>query len=92
MGIKLPDPVYADTERETNKRILETLEATIPNEKLEKPEENCIIELNVLGWPSHIGIYIGNGDFIHASRNSGVVVDKLYRWGNRVKGFYRVAV
>ena len=90
MGITLPDPLYADTEHETNKRILESLETTILNEKLEEPEPGCIIELNVLGEPSHIGIYIGNGDFIHASRKAGVVVDKLFRWEKRVRGFYRV--
>jgi len=89
MGIELPDPLYADTEKETNKRILDGLESTIPNEKLNEPEPNCIIEFNILGEPSHIGIYVGNGDFIHASKKC-VVIDKLFRWGKRIKGFYRV--
>jgi len=92
IGIKLPDPVYADTEIETNKRIMESLESTIPNVRIDKPEPGCIIELTVLGEPSHIGIYIDRGDFIHASRTTGVVVDKLFRWHKRVKGFYRVTV
>jgi cell wall-associated NlpC family hydrolase len=90
MGITLPDPLYTDTEHETNKRILESLESTIQNEKLEEPEPGCIIELYVLGEPSHIGIYVGNGDFIHTQKILGVVIDKLYRWGKRIKGFYRV--
>ena len=89
-GIELPDPVYADTERETNKRVMESLESAIPNIRLEKPEPGCVIEFAVLGEPSHVGIYIDRGDFIHASRATGVVVDKLSRWRNRVKGFYRV--
>jgi len=92
MGITLPDPVYADTETETNKRIMESLESTIPNIRLGKPEPGCIIEFNVLGEPSHIGIYLGGNDFIHASRTTGVVVDKLFRWQKRVKGYYRVTV
>ena len=90
MGITLPDPVYADTEAKTNKRIMESLESAIPNVRLEKPEPGCVIEFTVLGEPSHIGIYIGGGDFIHASKAMGVVVDKLFRWRKRVKGFYRV--
>jgi len=90
MGITLPDYVYINTEKETNKRVMESLESTIPNEKLDEPESGCIIEFNVLGEPSHIGIYIGNGDFIHASRKTGVVVEKLFSWKKRVKGFYRV--
>jgi len=90
MGVNLPDPVYADTERETNKRVLESLESTIPNIRLDKPEPGCIIEFTVLGEPSHIGIYIGGNDFIHASRTAGVVVDKLFNWQKRVRGYYRV--
>jgi cell wall-associated NlpC family hydrolase len=90
MGITLPDPAYPDTEIETNKRIMESLESTIPNVRLDKPEPGCIVEFAVFGEPSHIGIYIGNNDFIHASRTAGVVVDKLFRWQKRIKGCYRV--
>ena len=35
---------------------------------------------------SHVGIYIGNGEFAHASTSKGVRVDKLndpYYWGKR---------
>lgn len=89
-GIELPDPCYPNTEISTNKRIMESLESTIPNEKLDKPEPYCFIEFYVLGEPSHIGIYLGSGEFIHSSRSTGVVVDKLYRWEKRVKGYYKV--
>jgi cell wall-associated NlpC family hydrolase len=92
MGIALPDPLYSDTDAETNKRIMQSLEVAIPNVKIDSPEEGCIIEFTVFGEPSHIGIYIGHGDFIHASKTTGVVVDKLCRWQKRVKGFYRIAV
>ncbi len=91
MGITLPDYIqYDDTEIETNNLIMREMEATIPNEKLEKPEVGCIIEFNIFGVPSHIGVYIGNGEFIHASKTHGVCIDKLYNWNKRVKGFYRV--
>jgi len=87
-GINLPDPCYNDTA--TNKKIMESLEASIPNLQIDKPEPFCIIEFNVLGEPSHIGIYLGSGEFIHSSRPIGVVIDKLYRWEKRIKGYYRV--
>ncbi|MCL2879072.1 MAG: C40 family peptidase [Treponema sp.] len=90
MGITLPDPIYGDTDIETNKRLMGQLEKTIPNTEIEMPEPGCIIEFMVLGEPSHIGVYIGNGNFIHCSQTAGVVVDKLYRWKNRVKGYYRI--
>ncbi|MDR1176045.1 MAG: C40 family peptidase [Treponema sp.] len=90
-GIKLPDLPYLDTETATNRRVMGSLEATIPNMPLEKPEPFCVIEFTVLGEPSHIGIYLEHGEFIHASRHTGVVIDRLYRWSKRVKGYYRVA-
>jgi cell wall-associated NlpC family hydrolase len=90
-GIMLPDIYYSDTNITTNKRIMEGLESTIPNKKIDEPEPLCIIEFIVLGEPSHIGVYIGSNEFIHASRKTGVVIDKLWRWGKRVKGYYRVA-
>lgn len=42
---------------------------------------------------SHVGIYVGNGKFAHASSSRGVRVDKLndpYYWGKRYIGAKRV--
>lgn len=43
---------------------------------------------------SHVGIYIGNGEFAHASTSKGVRVDKVddpYYWGKRYVGAKRIA-
>lgn len=43
---------------------------------------------------SHVGIYIGEGKFIHSSSSKGVKIDKLndpYYWGDRYVGAKRVA-
>lgn len=43
---------------------------------------------------SHVGIYIGNGKFIHSSTSKGVKVDELndpYYWANKYVGAKRVA-
>jgi cell wall-associated NlpC family hydrolase len=89
-GIQLDDAFYEDLEADTKKRLMESLEASVPNTRLERPEKNCVIEFNILGQPSHIGVYLGGGEFIHASEQFGVVIDKLYRWKHKVKGYYRV--
>lgn len=43
---------------------------------------------------SHVGIYIGDGKFIHSSTSKGVKIDKLsdpYYWGDRYVGAKRIA-
>ncbi|MER2088900.1 MAG: C40 family peptidase [Sporosarcina sp.] len=43
---------------------------------------------------SHVGIYIGNGKFSHASTSKGVRIDKLndpYYWGKRYVGAKRIS-
>jgi cell wall-associated NlpC family hydrolase len=88
-GIRLPDISNYDTDKKDQSGIKEILEHGIPHEKIDKPEKNCIIELTVCGVPSHIGVYLGEGEFIHATKY-GVAVEPLRRWEKRVKGYYRV--
>lgn len=43
---------------------------------------------------SHVGMYIGNGSFIHSASSKGVSIAKLndpYYWGNKYVGAKRVA-
>ncbi|AYC28924.1 C40 family peptidase [Paenisporosarcina cavernae] len=43
---------------------------------------------------SHVGIYIGNGKFVHSSSSKGVSIAKLndpYYWGDKYIGAKRVA-
>jgi hypothetical protein len=88
-GLHLPDVFYIDTGRKTSHELIQILKHGIPHVKLEKPEKNCIVELTVCGMPSHIGVYLGGGEFIHATKY-GVAVEPLRRWEKRVKGYYRI--
>lgn len=41
-------------------------------------------------WANHVGVYIGNGKFIHACRESGVCVERTSApiWKNKIVGYY----
>ena len=89
-GKNMPDVFYKDAKTETNKFILENLENAVPNTKLDKPEEGAVAEILVMGLPSHVGVCLGDGTFIHALKRIGVVIEPLSRYRHKIKGFYRV--
>ena len=41
--------------------------------------------------PHHVGIYCGNGDFLHIQRNEESQIERLHsrRWRHRLEGAYR---
>lgn len=90
LGVTLQDIEYEETDIKSNAYIDEVMRKTLPVEKIDKPEKYCIVELKVAGFPSHVGIYIGKGELLHADRKQGVVIEQLQRWENRIAGYYRV--
>jgi probable lipoprotein NlpC len=83
MGKTVPDAFC------TGKGI-KTKTASIPNTKLDKPEEGAVVEMLVMGRPSHIGVCLGDGTFIHAIEKIGVAIEPLSRYRHKIKGYYRV--
>jgi hypothetical protein len=53
------------------------------------PEFGDIIIVEVLGIPSHIGVYIGSGRMLHSTRSKGCVIEKVSRHAKVIEGFYR---
>lgn len=58
---------------------------------VQDPKVGDVVLMRVLGLESHIGIYIGEGKFLHAKRDTNAVIESLdsLRWKKRVIGFYR---
>ena len=55
--------------------------------RIEKPIEGAVVLLRVPAG-CHIGVCLGRGDFIHATRDKGVQVETLSSWRKRTEGFY----
>lgn len=87
-GIALPKfPINATHTDE----VMDEIEKNQVNwEKLEEPEIGCVVLLMLIGnpLPSHCGVYLGYGEFIHAIAPY-VQIDRLSRWGPRVVGYYK---
>ena len=59
--------------------------------KLDRPEIGCLVVLRFAcgNWANHVGVYIGDGKFIHAYIKTGVCIDRLSHWRSRIAGFYK---
>jgi cell wall-associated NlpC family hydrolase len=58
------------------------------------PSIPCIILFKQAGICNHVGVYIGNGMFIHSGEKSGVTVDRIDHilWKRRIEGYYTLKV
>lgn len=59
-------------------------------EKLDEPRDGCLVLIRTEPklWANHVGIYIGNGRFIHAYLMAGVCVSTIKRWKSHIVGYY----
>lgn len=60
-------------------------------QKLGAPEIGCLVLLRLTPglWANHVGVYIGDGKFLHAYLATGVCIDRLRHWQARIVGFYK---
>lgn len=73
-------------------RILDMMDQYKNNwSQVETPEPGSVIVFNILGEPFHVGIYIGEGKFIHARDGKDSVVESVEspKWKKRIEGYYK---
>lgn len=87
-GIEIPDVDYDNPEQYED--VFFEMQNKVEYEKIDFPEKLCIMVIRVRGEPTHTGIYLGDGLFIHATKD-GVRVEPLHRWEKRVEGYYKVS-
>jgi cell wall-associated NlpC family hydrolase len=93
-GVRLPDYNldYDKPEIAHNRMEIESVNPKWI--KLQSPELNCLVLMKQHPvFTQHVGVYIGEGKFIHASLSKGVTVDRLIDpiYKNGIKGFYKYA-
>jgi cell wall-associated NlpC family hydrolase len=57
--------------------------------KVKEPIFGDIILIKMLGFESHIAVYLGEGKILHTQHKTGCIIDSLARWEKMVVGFYR---
>lgn len=83
-GVNLPD--IAEN-RSHDLLLCSERVSTMPVERIPEPEPLAILEMHIFG-EFHIGIVVGKGVFMHATRNRGVILSQIRDY--RIEGIYRV--
>lgn len=53
------------------------------------PKFGDIVVINLYGYASHLGVYVGNGQFLHSLKRVGSCLDNISRYSKMIEGFYR---
>lgn len=72
-------------------RIAEEMKSNEPDwVKLDAPKDGCLVLIRLADnvWANHVGVYIGNGKFVHAYKPTGVCIDRIRRWASHIVGYY----
>jgi len=90
-GIQLPN-LIADYDGDSGKNISELVNIQKESWQLvNTPEIPDLCVFKILGQPIHIGIYIGNRNFLHINEGHTSIVESLdsSKWTKRLEGIYR---
>lgn len=86
-GKSLPDAFYESTSREFNADLIDTTKPTIKAQRIDTPIEGAVVVITVGKEPNHVGVCLGDGNFIHCGKY-GVRVETLASVSKRIEGFY----
>jgi cell wall-associated NlpC family hydrolase len=93
LGVDIPDLSFSDDPRWH--MVGKNLDVSLLAEIFEKRSEPKLYDLvavkNPKGIVNHAGIYIGAGQFIHATKQAGCVCSLIHvsPWKETIVGFYR---
>lgn len=90
LGVNFPDAFYNSVDIDSKENTYNFLSESLPIEKIDKLEKYCIILMYRGNKFSHVGIYLGEGKFIHSTENYGVCIQNIRRYEPKIKRLYRM--
>ncbi|RLC39124.1 hypothetical protein DRH27_00560 [Candidatus Falkowbacteria bacterium] len=59
--------------------------------RIKQPEQGCVLLLNVKGYATHCGLYVGENRMLHSIKGCNSCIEKTngLRWKSRIEGYYR---
>lgn len=87
-GIEL-QPYYSEvpTDRKVTERLVYSARKDF--DSVSDRKFGDIVLMKMLGFESHIGVYLGEGKLLHTQEKTGCVIDSLAKWEKIVIAFYR---
>lgn len=56
--------------------------------KVRSPKFGDLLTIKMHGVESHIGVYVDNGMFLHTTKGTGSVIDRIAKWNRMIVGYY----
>jgi cell wall-associated NlpC family hydrolase len=56
--------------------------------KVKTPKFGDLIIIKIHGIESHIAVYIDGGLFLHTTKTTGSVIDRIGKWNKMIVGYY----
>jgi len=79
---------YIDTpQREKANKMIN--EYKINFTEVKKPIFGDIILFNISGLSCHLGIYLNDELFLHTTKATGCVIERLKKYSKRIEGYYK---
>lgn len=90
LGVEIPNYLYCDT------FDIDSCADAIKGGALDgnwrqtvEPTLYGLLVFKVLGHPTHVGLYLGGDDFLHAFQGRNSCIERLSDWSRRLAGCYQ---
>lgn len=80
---------YFDTLPEAKNELKSLISANERDfHKVRSPKFGDLLTIKLMGVESHVGVFVGNGLFLHTTKNTGSCIDRIAKWNRMIVGYY----